>query len=258
MTVVRRLLRFAVDWVRAASSALYLLTLGLLSSRLRGALRRVTDEVALWPSRGERMDVRSPDALGDASQPLVLPDLVAADGNVSLLELGVLARLVRSRSPRVIWEIGTFDGRTTRVLAANAPDAEVHTLDLPPSAESAHALSGAERQFVEKDASGARFVGTAEAARITQHLGDSARYDLAPWGGRTDLVFVDGSHVEAYVRSDTARARALTDGRSAVVVWHDYGAWPDVTRVLDELAAVEPLYRVAGTTLVVWEWHVAR
>ena len=173
MRLILRLARFATDWVRAATSALYLLTIGLLSSRLRGALRRVTDEVGLWPAARRRIAARSPDTLGDPTAPLALPDLVAADGNVSLLELTVLARLVRARAPRVIWEIGTFDGRTTRVLAANAPAAEVHTLDLPASQTPAHELSGAERRFVEKSSSGARFAGTPEAARITQHLGDS-------------------------------------------------------------------------------------
>ncbi len=253
MSLLRRLGRLAAEWIRAASSALYLLTLGLHSSRLLGALRRVTDVVGLWPAPRLRIRAVSPDTIAAGGAPVVLPDLVGADGEVSLLELTVIALLVRTRAPRVIWEFGTFDGRTTRVLAANAPDAEVHSLDLPPTETPLHALSGAERQFVEKPSSGARFRDTAEAARIKQHLGDSARFDFAPWGGRTDFVFVDGSHAEAYVRNDTARARALTDGRDAVIVWHDYGAWPDVTRVLDELAEHELLYRVHGTTLVVWE-----
>jgi len=67
-------------------------------------------------------------------------------------------------------------------------------------------------------------------------------------------VFVDGSHAEAYVRNDTERARALTDGADAVIVWHDYGEWDGVTEVLDRVARDLPgAYRVEGTTLVVWE-----
>jgi len=34
-------------------------------------------------------------------------------------------------------------------------------------------------------------------------------------------------------------------------VWHDYGVWPDVAAVLDELAGEMPLVRLEATTLVV-------
>jgi len=253
--MIGRIARLAVDWLRALVSAIALLTVGMFSPRLRGYLRRSVQEVGVLPTRRSPIRTRSVDLLGALDAPLVLPDLIAADGNVSLLELTVLARLVRARSPMLIWEIGTFDGRTTRVLAANAPlGAEVHTLDLPANASPSHALSGAERAFVEKPVSGARYRGTAEEKRITGHLGDSARFDFAPWAGRTDLVFVDGSHAAAYVRSDTARALELTAGRPALIVWHDYESWPDVTAVLDEFARGEQgIYRVEGTSLVVLE-----
>lgn len=253
--MIARVVRFAVDWVRALLSVIVLLTVGLTSARLRGYLRRIVQEVGVLPTRPSPIRVRSVDSQGALDAPLILPDLVAADGNVSLLELSALARIVRARAPRVLWEIGTFDGRTTRVLAANAPPgAEIHTLDLPAHTTAAHTLSGAERVFVEKDAPGARYRGTPEEQRITGHLSDSATFDFAPWTGRTEFVFVDGSHAEAYVRNDTARAFSLTQGRSAVIVWHDYEAWPDVTRVLDELAQGEPgLFRIEGTSLVVLE-----
>jgi hypothetical protein len=44
-----------------------------------------------------------------------------------------LAALTVLREPRRILEIGTYDGATTRPLARAVPDAEVLTLDLPPS-----------------------------------------------------------------------------------------------------------------------------
>ena len=65
-----------------------------------------------------------------------------------------------------------------------------------------------------------------------------------------DLVVVDGSHARAYVRSDSALARVMVRP-GGWIVWHDYGVWPDVTAVLDELAGELPLVRLEATTLVV-------
>lgn len=253
------MLSFLKSWLQAALAALSLLTIGLFSPRLRSYLRRFAAEVGVRKPAPSPFPLRSPDSIGDASAPVAVPDLEAREGNVSLLELTVLARLVRAARPMTLWEIGTFDGRTTRALAANAPEgAQVHTLDLPASQPTRHALAGAERSFVEKSTSGARFHGTAEQGRITQHFGDSASFDFSPWSGRTDFVFVDGSHAAAYVRTDTARAHHLTEGRRCMIVWHDYGEWPDVTAVLHEVAPLFPgAYRVAGTTLVVWEGGAA-
>lgn len=44
------------------------------------------------------------------------PDAVS--GNISELEMLVLASVIASRAPRACFEIGTFDGRTTLNLAA--------------------------------------------------------------------------------------------------------------------------------------------
>lgn len=250
---------FLKSWFQAAVAALTLLTVGIFSPRLRNYLRRFASEVGVRKERPSPFPTRTPDSIGEPSAPVAIPDLAAREGNITLLELTVLARLVRARRPMTLWEIGTFDGRTTRALAANAPEgAQVHTLDLPPTQPTRHPLTGPERTFVEKASSGSRFVGTPEESRITQHFGDSASFDFAPWSGRADFVFVDGSHAAAYVRTDTARAHHLTEGRPCAIVWHDYGEWPDVTDVLHEVAHLFPgAYRVAGTTLVVWEGNAA-
>ncbi|MBX3132804.1 MAG: class I SAM-dependent methyltransferase [Gemmatimonadaceae bacterium] len=251
---------FVLAWIRGVAAAVVLLTAGVFSPRLRGYLRQFAREVGVAKPHVGPFPAKRPDFVGDPTLPLALPGLDAQDGNVSALELAVLARLVKSRAPMLLWEIGTFDGRTTRVLAANAPaGAQVHTLDLPADGlgRTAHALSPSERDLVKKPSSGARFAGTPEQAKITQHLGDSATFDFTPWRRQADFVFVDGSHAAAYVVSDTNRAGLLTDDRKAVVVWHDYGEWPGVTETLDTLApTLKGAYRVAGTTLVVWERNV--
>ena len=52
--------------------------------------------------------------------------------NMDPMEQYFLAALASRRQPRTIFEIGTFDGSTTLLLARAAPAAQVFTLDLPP------------------------------------------------------------------------------------------------------------------------------
>lgn len=162
------------------------------------------------------------------------------DGNVTLYELVAIAKVARAARPFVSFEIGTFNGRTTLNLAANAPDgAVVHTLDLPAEGLDAAGLplEAADVKYVLKQRSGELFAGTPQEAMIRQHFGDSARFDFGPWRGAVDLVFVDGAHSYEYVMSDSARAlELLRDGRGTIL-WHDYGAWEGVTRALNELRA---------------------
>ena len=60
------------------------------------------------------------------------------DGNMAPHELETVASIVATVKPKRIFEIGTFDGRTTLNMALNAPDAQIYTLDLPASGVAAH------------------------------------------------------------------------------------------------------------------------
>jgi predicted O-methyltransferase YrrM len=192
-------------------------------------------------------------------RPIRLVETDKADGNVNLAELAILAQAAAAiPAGSLVVEIGTFDGRTTLNLAVNAADARVLTLDLPPQERAAFALAPGERQYVDKPAPGARFraCGPAwqgAARRITQLIGDSARFDWAPYDGRVGLVFVDGSHAYDYVRKDSETAMRLL-AAGGIVLWHDYGRWEGVSRALDELEAERSLglRHIAGTSLVVW------
>lgn len=188
-----------------------------------------------------------------------------AFGNVNLSELAVLALAAAYTRPGTeIVEIGTFDGRTALNFAANAPSGvAILTLDLPPDEPTAFAIDLAERRFVDKPQSGARLQACRDsmkpiAARVTQAFGDSARYDWAPHVGRADLVFVDGSHAYDYVRADSETAMRLV-APGGVVMWHDYGIWPGVTKGLEEIETEWGLglKNIRGTSLVVWRADTA-
>ena len=186
----------------------------------------------------------------------------AVDGNVSAHELEIIAKLVKLTDPGVLFEIGTFDGRTTLNLAAHSREgARVHTLDLPRAGMDAAGLPLAvhDRKYVDKAESGVRFHGTDLEHKIIQLYGDSATFDYKPYAGKVDFVFVDGSHAYHYVLNDSWAALRMVRGRG-LIVWHDYVStghrcWPGLVRALEELHAKEPAFRdlkhIAGTALAV-------
>jgi len=165
------------------------------------------------------------------------------DGNVSLVELLVLAEFVKARRPCRIFEIGTFDGRTTMNLAANAPDdAKVFTLDLPKASARTTELSldAGDHRYIDKECSGSRFSRSAHRDKIMQLIGDSATFDFDPFRNSVDFVFVDGSHSYEYVLNDSLRALEMVREDRGVIFWHDFDAWEGVT------AAIAALYQKGG------------
>jgi hypothetical protein len=218
-----------------------------LSRRLRGKLRS---------PKGTLPEVGWASLCRDSG--VIFTETRKADGNVNLAETAVLNALCRTYRPRTVFEIGTFDGRTTLNFALNC-DAEIHTLDLPAAELPASDVTGADIKYVDKPVSGARFkTGPGKdfpcVKRIFQHLGDSSRFDFSPWHGKVDLIFVDGAHTYDFVKSDSEAAFKMLSPNGGVVVWHDYGVWPDVAKVLDEIKAARPdlpLVNVRNTSLAV-------
>lgn len=248
------IVRFTKRYVTAAAGALYAFTLGVGDARNRRLIQQLATQFGHRDGDTPGLPVVPIDRITSPTTQVALPEPVAADGNVTLLELLVLSRLVRERQPQSLFEIGTFDGRTTLALAMNADkDAIVYTLDLPQNASTDLGIERAERAFVDKPRSGARFLQTNTATKIRQLYGDSATFDFAQYAA--DFVFVDGSHAYEYVLSDSERALALLHSRSGTIVWHDYGEWVGVTRALDKLAATDArfadLRTIEGTTLAI-------
>lgn len=253
MPSLSRLRTFLARFAFTVPRVGYALTLELLRERNRTLLWQLANQLGHQECVPTLPSVAG-ESLVEASLPVVLRQADGADGNVSVRELVLLAQLVRSRAPTRLFEIGTFDGRTTLALAANAPDdAIVHTLDLPPDIPTSMALAPAERAFVDKPASGLRVHGTEFATRVRQLYGDSATFDFTPFP--SDFVFADGSHAYEYVLSDSRSARLMLGAGGGTIVWHDYGMWEGVTRALNELRRDDPYYaglvHVAGTTLAV-------
>ncbi len=230
----------------ALVSCLYLFTLGLSKNRNRILIGSIASHFGYVRIR-TKLPVVALSALTADAEDVQVREPVAGDGNVTLLELLAIVRLVRRHGPRRLMELGTFDGRTTLNLAANSPpDAEVFTLDLPQ--DDLHnaqlPLAAWDKHYIKKDVSGARYQGADCAGKIVQLFGDSATFDFSPYLQTVDFVFIDASHAYEYVLSDSQAAlkmlRRGDGGGTKVILWHDYGEWEGVTRALDELARREP------------------
>jgi hypothetical protein len=167
-----------------------------------------------------------------------------------LIAIGMLATVHR---PKGVLEIGTFDGSTTRNLAMTLPDAHIHTLDLPPDASGSAvdaALPMDDLHLVAKRRVGEAFLGTPEATRVTQHLGDSAKYDLTGIKEPLTFFYIDGAHTYEYVRSDTIRCMEVAAGECGIV-WHDVNFTHEgvVAWMVQMREAGLPVMRIAGTNL---------
>jgi predicted O-methyltransferase YrrM len=180
---------------------------------------------------------------------------VVVDGHVmrhSPLVLCALAQLLACRS---IFEIGTFRGDTSWLLAHNLPHARIFTLDLPgPEAAQNVRLEITDvDEYLHTWERGARFRDTPEALRITPLVGDSATFDFSPYRGAMDLVYIDASHSYSYVKADTEAALAMLSP-TGTIIWDDYTYYPGIYAYLNELAPLldRPIYHLLGTRLAVY------
>jgi len=181
-----------------------------------------------------------------------------ANGNIRISELGIINLIAETCEDNSnIFEIGTFDGRTTINLAfSSLSNCRVFTLDLKPEMETVYALENGEKHIVEKGVSGERIEryqksNASVATKIHQLYGDSAHFDFSPYYNSCSLVFVDGSHAYDYVCSDTKEAIKLVK-KGGIIIWHDYGIWEGVTRALEEIRFQQKLNlkNIRGTSLV--------
>jgi predicted O-methyltransferase YrrM len=179
---------------------------------------------------------------------------------VRISELAILSALAAGCPEGAsLFEIGTFDGRTTLNLALHSqPSCHVYTLDLPPDQATAFPVAPGERHMIDKPGSGRRYqryqsTHPQTLSRIHQLYGDSATYDYSLHWETCGLVFVDGSHAYDYALADTRTALRLAR-RGGVIIWHDYGVWEGVTRALEEREITQHfgLKHIRGTSLVCW------
>jgi predicted O-methyltransferase YrrM len=161
-------------------------------------------------------------------------------------EAYVLSLITGYLQPARVFEIGTASGQGTLLMARQALDAQIDTLDLGTASPSLGVQH--DEPPSDSEAIGDAYRNSEHSRRIIQHLGDSATFDFAPFAASIDLVFVDGAHTYEYVRSDSLIALELLRP-GGVIVWDDCNYQnPGVAKALLELhRAGTAVYRVHGT-----------
>jgi len=249
----------------ALFNCLYIFTIGYVFSKNRKLISNLCElfnyqkikETIKPELKAIIPEINIADLVNEAT-PIEIRELHSVDGNVTAEELIVIAKLVRQYKPNRMFEIGTFDGRTTLNLACNSSDdAKVYTLDLPNQkyvAKEQVALDG-DMSFVNKSVTGSRFVRNECKNKITQLYGDSATFDFSPYEKKMDFVFIDGAHTYEYILNDSDKALKLLKDAQGIILWHDYKwVWDDARKALNKLYSTrsefKDLKHVKGTSLV--------
>jgi hypothetical protein len=204
-----------------------------------------------WPELLDKLGAQ-PD--GHVILPGSSTDMGGVGGAEYYYALGVLVKAVK---PKTILEIGTYLGVGAYSMALNSPpDCRIFTVDLPEqtAVTPAHGLNRLDRTYAAggRGRIGEAFHGKAQEEQITQIRADSLEFRADQYMSAADLCLIDGGHSLPCVTKDTENAfRVLApDG---VIVWDDYfHLYPDVVSFLDDLSGELPLFRIAGTNLVVY------
>jgi len=189
---------------------------------------------------------------------IVLPpiDTISLSGLGFVIPYTLLATIASALQPKNIFETGTFRGVGTLTMALNAPKAEIYTLDLPEQYSEAEVktLTKGDREWVRlsRTSTGFAFQNHPAATRIHQLRGNSLTFEPSAELANTDLCFIDGGHSYECIKADTEIALKILSP-NGVIVWDDYTWFVDgVSEYLMELRRSLPLYRIAGSHLVIY------
>jgi predicted O-methyltransferase YrrM len=129
-----------------------------------------------------------------------------------------IGTIVRNTNPSVCLDIGTGKGNSAALMAVNAPQARVFTVNIPP--EEIHSGEGGvlTTAAYEREEIGSYYLGR-NLANLEQLLANTATWE--PNIGTIDLALVDGCHDTQFVCSDSQKTlRCMKPG--SFLLWHDF------------------------------------
>ena len=180
-------------------------------------------------------------------------------GSTSDFETWILCTV--AKSAQNIFEFGTFTGKTTYLLAKNAPETgKVVTLTLSPeevalySESKADHLQDTKAAIEESIFSKFYYSNDPISHKVKQLFADSKKFDTTSYRKKFDLIFIDGSHAESYVESDSKKALEMIKP-GGIIFWHDYrgpSRARGVYNTLNNLSKSIKLVHIAGTSLVAY------
>lgn len=219
-----------------------------------GQLARGVARHPLEAQAAALLDALSELELADITGPVTFPAQIQPRAGRHAWSLGaaeqfVLQAILAGRKVRTAFEIGTFNGGTTKLLAEGvAEGGRVTTMDLPPASFDASQRPDG----VKGDGVGRAYRDSPAADRVEQLLEDSLTFDASPYAGRYDLVLVDGGHEYVHGVADTRTALRLV-APGGVILWDDFEPyWHGLVRGICQEMEGRELCRLAGTSLGVY------
>jgi hypothetical protein len=141
-----------------------------------------------------------------------------------------------------VFDFGTSDGETSRLLAHNLPGAEIYSFETTPLAR--------------RDGAGG--IPTASGSAITRLYGNSETFNFSPYSGSVDLVHIDGAGRAGSLSPDSDAAFGMLSELGSII-WYGYSYQPAVYAFLNKLAPVldRPIYHLLGTRLALYSrWDI--
>jgi predicted O-methyltransferase YrrM len=234
-------------------------------SKLAGSARAAGRNPRSYLRAAGRLPLEQQAAARIAALPVLeLPELVGDVGEVSVRlpsardrhawSLGVaeqliLQTLVRARHCRTAFEIGTFNGGTTRLIAETLPeDGRIWTIDLP----SEQFTTTQRPQGFRAAEVGIAYRDSAAVSKVTQLFGDSLHFDFTPYAESADVVLVDGGHEYVNGLADTKTALRLVRP-GGVILWDDFAPyWHGLVNGICDAMSARRLGRLAGTSFAAY------
>jgi predicted O-methyltransferase YrrM len=172
------------------------------------------------------------------------------DGSSLITDLALLKSVAQSFPACEYLEIGTWRGESiinvaecaAQCTSINLSPEEIVSLGLP---EKYAKLQGC----LIKD-----------QKNIQTIYANSLTFDFSTLNQKFDFIFIDGDHSYKGVKSDTRKVYELLKDDNSIIVWHDYGYNPEMTRysvmaaILDGLPseAHQYLYHVSNTICAIY------
>jgi len=122
-------------------------------------------------------------------------------------ELAYLALITKICRPKIIFEIGTYKGRTALNFALNSDeDTVIYTLDLPRNGIDISTLGKADKAIALSSNPGLEYKRYECSKKIKQLYGNSLSFDFSEFYNKVDLMFIDGGHSFECASKDTENA----------------------------------------------------
>ena len=147
-------------------------------------------------------------------------------------DAGTLATVLRNVNPSICLEIGTADGRSTALMAINAPRAQIFTVNIPPEEIMAGEGGKLTTIALECEKIGS-YYRQRKLSNIKQIMANTKTWE--PEIGTIDVAFVDGCHDTEFVYNDTRKILRHTKAGS-FILWHDFNV--ELIRKYDWIHAV--------------------